>query len=173
MQNMLDDLRRDSSQNQRSTRRNRLNLLGIDGDAQIDVKHSKVNRSLEFIARNYSQPFNLGKLVEVAQMSRRGFLKAFLKHTGTRPGEALRHIRIEQSKRLLIESDMQLTEIAALSGFTRLNSFCVAFRRVTGVAPKKFQRQAWLKSFKTNLISQRNGTVRKVAKPRVDMLRRL
>lgn len=161
MRRKPDGIRRDSWKNQQSARSKCLSLLDVDGNVYIEVKHSKVHCSLEFIANNYSQPFNLEKLVEVSQMSRRGFLKAFLRHTGTRPSQLLRQIRIEQSKRLLIEKDIKLTKIAAMSGFARLNSFCVAFRRVTGVAPKKFQRQAWLKSYKLSLSSQRNGTARK------------
>jgi AraC-like DNA-binding protein len=126
-------------------------MISLDGGVHINVRHEKVNRVLKYIARNHSQPFQLPKLIGISQMSRRGFLKAFLKHTGTRPGRLLRQARIEQSKRLLIENDLHLTQIAAMSGYERLNSFCVAFKRETGMAPKQFQRQAWLESYKKTI----------------------
>ncbi len=147
-------------------------IINVDLSGRITVQHVKINRTLKFIARNMGQPFNLAKLVEISQMSRRGFLNAFVKHTGTRPGQFLRQIRIEQSKRILIENDLKLTEIAAMSGFGQLNSFCVAFKQATGVAPKQFQRQAWLQCYKSHLHHRQNGSVRKWTTPRSPNLNR-
>ena len=137
-------------------------LVRLDGEIQLQVQHVNVNRALKFMARNHHQPFRLPRLVAIARMSRRGFLKAFLKHTGMRPGQLLRQIRIAQSKRLLIENDLQLARIAAMSGYERLNSFCVAFKRETGMAPKQFQRQAWLKSYLTQVRERKSGNIQTV-----------
>jgi AraC-like DNA-binding protein len=60
------------------------------------------------------------------------------------PGAVLRRIRLEYAKRLLTERDMTLREIARQCGYRSQNTFCVAFRRAVGMAPKKFQRQYWL-----------------------------
>ena len=160
--------RRDSLQNRERVPSRCLEMISVDGQVNINVRHAKIDRSLQFIARNYRAPIKLAKLVEISQMSRRGFLKAFQRHTGTSPVQLLRQIRIEQSKRILIENDLKLTEIAAMSGFGQLNSFCVAFKQVTGVAPKQFQRQAWLESYK----SRRDGAVRKWETPRSRGLKR-
>lgn len=61
-------------------------MICLDGKVQIKVRHVKVNRALEFMARNYHQPFKLAKLMEISQMSRRAFMEAFQRHTGIRPG---------------------------------------------------------------------------------------
>jgi AraC-like DNA-binding protein len=80
-------------------------------------------------------------------MSRRGFNAAFEKQIGIYPGAVLRRIRLEYAKQLLTERDMTLREIARRCGYRSQNTFCVAFQRALGMAPKQFQRQAWLSAY--------------------------
>lgn len=96
------------------------------------------------MAKNFWRPIQLKELVLASGMTRRGFLKAFLKHTGITPGFVLRHARIEYAKQLLTEHDLPLRAIAERCGYRSQNTFIVAFTRATGMAPKKFQRHVWL-----------------------------
>jgi AraC-like DNA-binding protein len=128
----------------------------------IVVEHRGIARSLNFLRRNCCRPIGVGDLTKVAGLSRRGFLNAFQKHTGHTPGKVLRHLRIEQAKRLLVEQDMELEAIARRCGYRSVNTLWVAFREVTGVAPKKYQRQMWLMRWHeglkdVDLIAQRRG----------------
>lgn len=100
------------------------------------------------MAVNCSSPIKLKDLEKVAGLSRRGFQKAFRKHAGSSPGQVLRHLRIENAKRLLTESDVKLEIVASHCGYRSANTFCIAFRQVVGVSPKKFQRQAWLSTYR-------------------------
>jgi AraC-like DNA-binding protein len=106
--------------------------------------HQPIARSIAFMTQNYCLPIQLKDLVKVSGMSRRGFIKAFNKHTGWTPGAALRQMRIEHAKHLLLTEDLSLSQIARHAGFSSANTFCVAFQRAEGIAPKKFQRSAWL-----------------------------
>lgn len=130
-----------------------------DRDRFKASNHKSVARSLQFMAQNYTRPIQISDVVMVSGMSRRGFLNAFSRHIGHTPGSYIRQARIEFAKRLLVEQDLPLKTIAAITGFRSENTFCVAFHRVTGVAPKKFQRQAWLESYKNHLNNGRNGAV--------------
>lgn len=112
-------------------------LAGRDG---FDLpNHQAVSRSLRFMAKNFTRPIRLGDVVSVSGMSRRGFMKAFGRHVGRTPGSFIRQARIEFAKQLLIEQDLPLKTIAAVTGFRSENTFCVAFHREAGMAPKKFQ----------------------------------
>jgi AraC-like DNA-binding protein len=106
--------------------------------------HADVNRCLGFMARRFCEPIQLKDLVKVSEMSRRGFSKAFLKNVGVNPGVFLRGIRIEHAKRLLVEDDLKLKEIAPRCGYRSENTFAIAFLREVKMSPKKFQRQYWL-----------------------------
>ena len=105
------------------------------------AKHPGIDRCFNFLAQNFHEPIQVKNLVEVSGMSRRGFCKAFRRCSGAAPGAVLRHLRVEHAKRLLIEHDLLLKQVAKLCGYRSENTFCVAFQRAVGVSPKKFQRQ--------------------------------
>lgn len=106
------------------------------------IEHPGIARSVRYLVKHFRDPIRVTHLTAVAKLSRRGFLKSFRKHTGRAPGEVLRLMRIEHAKRLLVEHDFSLAVVAVASGFRKANSFCVAFRSVTGVPPMEFRRQA-------------------------------
>lgn len=112
-------------------------VIGVDAI----IEHAGIARSVRFMARNFHTPIRVADLMVVAGLSRRGFLKSFRKHTGCAPGEWLRRMRIEHAKRLLAGRDVSLVELAAAAGFRKTNSFSVAFKRVTGMAPMKYQQR--------------------------------
>jgi transcriptional regulator GlxA family with amidase domain len=103
--------------------------------------HRGVDRSLGYLARKYRQPIRVMDLAQVSGLSRRGFLKAFQQHVGTRPAKLLTHARIEHAKTLLADARLPLDEVARQSGYRSLNTFWVAFRRIAGVPPGEFQQQ--------------------------------
>ena len=51
------------------------------------IGHARIASSLGFLSKNYRKPIGVTDLMKVAGLSRRGFLKAFRKHTGRTPGE--------------------------------------------------------------------------------------
>jgi len=108
------------------------------------ANHPDVDRCLGFMAQNFHEPIQLKDVVKISGMSRRGFHKAFNRCLGMNPGAMLRHVRIEHAKRLLVEDDLMLRQIAKLCGYRSENTFCVAFQRAVGLSPKRFQRQYWL-----------------------------
>jgi len=105
------------------------------------------------MARNWQRPITVSNLRISSGMSRRGFLKAFSRHTGRLPGRELRRLRIEHAQRLLIRSKHNLSSISRQCGFRSTNSFWVAFRRFTGLPPQKFRL-----TFATNRTSVTNRT---------------
>lgn len=105
----------------------------------LAVSHSGVARSLRFIWEHCHEPISVKDLLGVAAMSRRGLHNAFLEHVGRTPGEELHRVRIERGKELLRESSHKIEILAGMCGYRSPNSFCVAFRRATGLSPKQFR----------------------------------
>jgi transcriptional regulator GlxA family with amidase domain len=140
--------------------RKKESIFGCQG---IATKHGGVNRSLAFMAKKFCQPIAVKDLVAISGLSRRGFFKAFEKHVGANPGAVLRHARLEYAKRLLTGQDLKLKAIAQRCGYRRKNTFCVAFQRTTGMAPKQFQRRYGLAASQRNprggLQQTRSNTV--------------
>ena len=113
------------------------------------ASHPRINRTLNLMVKNRNAQFGLTDLIAESGMSRRGFFKAFNKHAGITPGRLLRNSRIEKAKKLLIENDISLAEIAGRCGYQSVNSLWVAFRNATGMAPKRYQRLAWLGAYRS------------------------
>jgi AraC family transcriptional regulator len=64
----------------------------------------------------------------------------FRRHYGASIGEYLRSRRLEAARRLLIETDVSLIEIALSLGFANPPHFSAAFRRFSGWSPSQFRR---------------------------------
>lgn len=105
----------------------------------LAVNHKGVARALRFIWEHSHEPISVKDLVGVAAMSRRGLHKAFLEHLGRTPGQELQRVRIDRAKRLLAESSHKLEVLAEMCGYQSANSFCVAFKRATGMSPKQYR----------------------------------
>ena len=104
------------------------------------TSHPGINKSLFFIAQRFDRPIRVCDLVTVSGLSHRGFFKAFGKHVGVKPRALLEQMRIDHAKKLLQARHLELKDVARRCGYQSENSFWVAFRRVTGLAPRDFQR---------------------------------
>jgi LacI family transcriptional regulator len=105
----------------------------------LAIKHQGVAKSLRFIWEHCHEPICVKDLVVVAAMSRRGMHKAFLEHIGRTPGQELQCVRIERAKKLLAESGNKIGALARMCGYQSVNSFCIAFKRSTGMSAKCYQ----------------------------------
>jgi LacI family transcriptional regulator len=65
--------------------------------------------------------------------------KAFLEHLKRTPGQELQRVRIERAKKLLAATNQKVETVAHDCGYQSINSFCVAFKRTTGMSAKKFR----------------------------------
>ena len=108
----------------------------------LAVRHPGVAKGLHFIWEHCHEPISVKDLVGVAAMSRRGLHNAFLEHLGRTPGEELHRVRIERGKELLRESTHKIETLAGMCGYRSPNSFCVAFKKATGLSPKQFRDKA-------------------------------
>jgi AraC family transcriptional regulator len=95
----------------------------------------------DYVRENVAQPISLSKLSEIAGLSKRHFLRAFLERTGATPYQYVIGLRIEEAKRLLSECRGNVTEVALASGFGHLQHFSTTFTNVTGMTPSAFRKR--------------------------------
>jgi LacI family transcriptional regulator len=74
-------------------------------------------------------------------VARRTLEQRFIRLMGRTPAAEIRRVRIEVAKRLLIESDKSVAQVARASGFSQQDLFSRTFRRSVGVPPSDFRRQ--------------------------------
>ncbi|TAL04824.1 MAG: AraC family transcriptional regulator [Verrucomicrobia bacterium] len=107
----------------------------------LRARHKGVAGSLRFLRARWRDPIKVRDLVKASGMSRRGFFKAFTRHVGMMPKDALRNLRLEHARTLLAASNRRLSLVAQLCGYEKANSFLVAFKRETGLSPSQFRQR--------------------------------
>ena len=120
----------------------RVSAVGVIARRSSDIltiKHQGVAKSLRFIWEHGHEPICIKDLVGISGMSRRGMHKAFLEHLKRTPGQELQRIRIERAKKLLGETNHKIEPLARQCGYQSINSFCVAFKRTTGMSAKNYR----------------------------------
>lgn len=63
----------------------------------------------------------------------------FRRFYGTTAGEYLRRIRVERAARVVAETELPLSEVAAAAGFYDQSHFSNAFKRATGATPAEYR----------------------------------
>lgn len=71
-----------------------------------------------------------------------GFIRAFKKLTGLSPQRFRAALRIEQAKRLLVETNLPVTEISLDVGYNSLGTFVRTFTALVGISPRQLRRLA-------------------------------
>jgi AraC-like DNA-binding protein len=98
-----------------------------------------LRRARDLADRHYAEPLDLAALAAAARVSKYHFLRSFAAEYGQTPAQYLRHRRIERAQDLLRATNLTVTEICHLVGFSSLGSFSSRFRDLVGVSPSAYQ----------------------------------
>jgi AraC family transcriptional regulator len=99
-----------------------------------------VERAINFMCDQYSEPLSLADVAASAILSRFHFSRLFRSTTGVTPGRFLSAVRIYQAKRMLLTTGMKITDIAFAVGYNSLGSFSNHFTASVSVSPGRYRR---------------------------------
>lgn len=108
---------------------------GQAGDA------ARIARARQLIDRDCGEAIDLDRLAREACFSPYHFHRLFRREVGETPHQYLTRKRVERAQRLLITTDLPVTEICMEVGFTSLGSFSSMFRRHAGHPPSRYRRR--------------------------------
>jgi LacI family transcriptional regulator len=101
-------------------------------------------QAVYFIRNNISANLSVEEVVSHCRVSRRSLEKLFQLYLKKTPREEIVRLKVERAERLLLDTSMQMPEIAEKSGFSSAERFSVSFKQVTLLTPtayrKKFQK---------------------------------
>ena len=106
-----------------------------------DVRMRCISQAATLLRTQMTQPPSLEALARQVGTNRFTLTQGFHRLYGTTPFGYLRAHRLAQARRLLMTSDLSVTEVAAAVGYTSPNRFATAFRQQNGLNPKAFQMQ--------------------------------
>ena len=93
-----------------------------------------------YIDTHYKEQLNLDHLAEVAHVNKFYLAHAFKEEYGLSPISYQISRRIEESRYLLRETDMSLSQIARVLGFSSASYFSQSFRRAEGISPMEYRK---------------------------------
>ena len=96
---------------------------------------ARANRVCEYIDSHLQENIALEVLAEIAQLSVHHFARAFRQTLGIPPHNYIVQRRVEHAQQLLRNTDLPLSEIAIVAGFTDQSHLARHFRTITGVSP--------------------------------------
>jgi len=99
-----------------------------------------LRRARDVADRNYAEPLDLEALAATAGVSKYHFLRCFAAEYGETPMQYVTRRRIERASDLLRATNLTVTEVCHLVGYSSLGSFSVKFRELVGMSPSEYQR---------------------------------
>ena len=93
-----------------------------------------------YIDQHFKETLTLDQLAEEAHMNKFYLSHAFKQEFGVSPINYLISCRIEESKYLLADTDLSISQIAQLLNFSSPSYFSQVFRRTQGVSPVEFRQ---------------------------------
>lgn len=100
-----------------------------------------VKHSIEYIASNYEKKIKISELADYIGVNRSYLTNSFKKTIGCSPQEYLVNYRMQKAKSMLKSSDMQISEIAALVGYTDPLAFSKIFKQRYNLSPRAYREE--------------------------------
>jgi AraC-like DNA-binding protein len=104
-----------------------------------DKGNHYVRRALSYISERYSEPLSLSDVAAHLGISPNYLSVLFHQTTNISFRDYLCQVRVEESKHLLLSTDLSLVEIAIAVGFPDQSYFCKVFKKTVGLTPGKFR----------------------------------
>ncbi|MFI1238286.1 helix-turn-helix domain-containing protein [Nocardia salmonicida] len=98
-----------------------------------------LRKARDLVDRQYAEPLDLDELARAAGVSKYHFLRAFAAVYGRTPAVYLAERRIERAQDLLRSTNLTVTEVCMVVGYSSLGSFSAKFRQLVGVSPSEYQ----------------------------------
>lgn len=92
-----------------------------------------------FIEKNYKEDISLSDLADTFYLSKEHLSRLFKKETGQNLFSYIMDLKLKEAKRLLVETNRTLDDIAFSLGFSNGNYFSKVFKRNIGVSPSSYR----------------------------------
>ena len=106
------------------------------------VQHTdhRIKRAIEYLNVNIKESLQLTDLADASGYSLSHFKMKFREEIGITPAEYVTMQKVDLAKKMLIESDVSITDVAFSLGFSSSNYFCTVFKKIMNCTPSNFRR---------------------------------
>jgi len=99
-----------------------------------------IKKATKYIANNFPNNITLENVADEVHLSPAYFSSLFKQAMGISFKDYLNYVRIEESKRLLSNTDYSILDIAVATGYEDQSYFSKVFKKRTGLSPGKYRK---------------------------------
>jgi len=122
-----------------------LKLHEINSESS-DNSSDAVNRIIEYITSNFAKEIKNSELAEIAGYHEYYLNRLFIRYTGTGMHKYMLNLRINEGKRLLLNTNLSIADIATKIGFNSNTHFSTYFKKEIHMTPFEYRN-----NFKNNI----------------------
>ncbi len=100
-----------------------------------------IEEPVKFIREHYHRQISIDELAELAHLSVSALERHFKKHLAKTPNQFINEVRLENARKLLIETQLPISQVAYQCGFSEPSYFSKQFRRLFGEIPSQMRSQ--------------------------------
>ena len=116
-------------------------LRGLQGLGDYHSRHiPALEKAADFLTKNSHKDISVEQAAEIAQLSESYFRTLFTTYYACCPRKYLRRTRINNSKLLMVQGTMNISQIAKKVGFATIHSFTRAFKGEEGITPTQYSK---------------------------------
>ncbi|WP_187347144.1 helix-turn-helix transcriptional regulator [Nocardiopsis sp. CNR-923] len=103
---------------------------------------SSVRQAVAFIRSRYYEPITLNEVAAEVFVSPYHFSRIFSRAVGLTPGRYLTAVRLFAAKRMLLTTDLTVSDIVCSVGYNSVGTFTSRFTRAVGMSPTQYRSPA-------------------------------
>lgn len=111
-----------------------------DSTRVVPGEDHAVEDAMRLMHQSFSEELRMADLATTVGLSLSSLERRFRLALGVTPLQELRRLRLAEARRLLAESQLPISKVAAQSGFRSATRFCIAFREDAGTSPSNYRR---------------------------------
>jgi AraC family transcriptional regulator len=102
--------------------------------------YKRLHIAKDYIQSCYDEDISLDSLSKLCCLNPFHLLREFKKYFKTTPHKYVTHMRLKESKRLIMQTDKSITDILTDVGFEDLSSFSKLFKNYFGASPQNYRK---------------------------------
>lgn len=106
----------------------------------LNNENDIIRRAQQYISKNVRSRLTVPLVAQHAAVSPSYLTALFHKHLQISPGEYIRRIKLQESKQMIREGNMNFTEIAQALHYSTIHHFSRQFKEKFGVTPSQFTK---------------------------------